>query len=475
MNEVLKSDMLQLDELLESVQQQGGEVLQSLEDRSTSAGELIVEIGHLPDHGLGAAETLRLFNQRFEKLMVASAGPRYLGFVTGGATPAAVMGDWLTAVYDQNTQAVSGNGDVSAHIELETIRLLLNLFQLPPAFFGGFVTGATMSNFTCLAVARQWAGRQKNRDIAREGLTGTLPILSGTPHSSSIKSLAMLGLGSNNLVKVQTLQGNREAMDIGDLENKLDMLNGEPCIVISSGGTVNTVDFDDMKEIARLKTKFNFWWHIDAAFGAFASCSPAYRYLLQGWEGADSITVDCHKWLNVPYDSAIFLVRESHRLLQVESFQNSNAPYLGDPLDKFSFMNFLPENSRRLRALPAWFTLKAYGKNGYKEIVENSINMALMLGEKIEGSSAFRLLAPVRLNTVCFTLAEDTNPEQLHAFLDMLTKEGKVFLTPTVYKGAIGIRAAFVNWRTTESDVELIWQEMNQVYDKFKKAQSAEK
>jgi glutamate/tyrosine decarboxylase-like PLP-dependent enzyme len=271
------------------------------------------------------------------------------------------MGDWLTAVYDQNTQAINGNGDISAHIELETIRLLLDLFQLPPTFFGGFVTGATMSNFTCLAVARQWVGRQKKLDIAREGLSGHMKILSATPHSSSIKSLAMLGLGSNNLVKLQTVEGNREAMDMVDLEEKLKAMNNEPCIVISSGGTVNTVDFDDMKEIARLKTKFNFWWHIDAAFGAFAACSPDHYHLLEGWEGADSITVDCHKWLNVPYDSAIFLVKQSHRLLQVESFQNSNAPYLGDPLDKFSYMNFLPENSRRLRALPAWFTLNAYG------------------------------------------------------------------------------------------------------------------
>ncbi|ULQ51332.1 pyridoxal phosphate-dependent decarboxylase family protein [Flavihumibacter fluvii] len=469
MNGQLKTDLSQLGNLLEVIRLQCAEVLQSLGNRSTSAPALIKESPHLDDIGIGANETLRLFNQRFEKMMVASAGPRYLGFVTGGSTPAAIMGDWLTAVYDQNTQALNGNGDVSARIEVETIQLLLDLFRLPHSFFGGFVTGATMSNFTCLSVARQWVGRQKNRDIAREGLSGTLPVLSATPHSSAIKSMAMLGLGSNNLVKIQTLEGNREAMDMDDLEKKLAALNGEPCTVICSGGTVNTVDFDDMKALSGLKKKYNFWWHIDAAFGAFAACSPIHQHLVEGWEEADSITIDCHKWLNVPYDSAIFLVKEEYRNLQVESFQNSNAPYLEDPLANFSYMNFLPENSRRLRALPAWFTLNAYGKKGYCDIVENSIELAKQLGEKIEASQVFHLLAPVRLNTVCFTLAEVVEQVDLHQFLDKLTKEGKVFMTPTVFKGYAGIRAAFVNWRTTADDIELVWQEMNRAYAAFKK------
>ncbi|GAO42290.1 pyridoxal phosphate-dependent decarboxylase family protein [Flavihumibacter petaseus] len=461
MNEQLKADLADLDNLLSAVQRQGTETIQSLEIRPTTAPESNTQTEALNETGIGAAAALQLFNERFEKLMVASAGPRYLGFVTGGATPAAVMGDWLTAIYDQNTQAINGNGDVSARIELETINLLLELFNLPKSFFGGFVTGATMSNFTCLAVARQWVGRQKNIDIARDGLSGPLPVLSATPHSSAIKSLAMLGLGSNNLVKVQTLPGAREAMDINDLAQKLEALKGEPGIVISSGGTVNTVDFDDNKAIAQLKTRFPFWWHIDAAFGAFAACSPTYQHLLEGWEAADSITVDNHKWLNVPYDSAVFLVKEEHRLLQVEGFQNSNAPYLGDPLANFSYMNFVPENSRRQRALPAWFTLKAYGKEGYRSIVESSIQMAKLLGEKIETSTQFQLLAPVRLNTVCFTLKNATTPEAVHQFLNRLTSGGKVFMTPTVYQGRSGMRAAFVNWQTTAADVELIWEEMN--------------
>jgi glutamate/tyrosine decarboxylase-like PLP-dependent enzyme len=465
MKRQLQKDFQQLGSLLEAVKKQGVDYLKNLGECSTVAeGSIPQQQATLNEKGIGGIETMHSFNERFGSLMVASSGPRYLGFVTGGSTPAAIMGDWLVSVYDQNTQSIKGNGDVSAIVELETIQLILDLFQLPKTFLGGFVTGATMSNFTCLAVARQWAGREMNIDVAKNGVDRSFKILSGTPHSSSLKSLSMLGLGSSNLITVKTLDGNREAIDVADLENKLAQLNNAPCILISSGGTVNTVDFDDMQAIALLKAKYKFWWHIDAAFGAFAACSPDHQHLLSGWENADSITVDCHKWLNVPYDSAILLIKKEHRHLQVETFQNSNAPYLGDPLENFSYLNFLPENSRRFRALPAWFTLQAYGKEGYKEIVERNIAVANYFGAKIEASTDFKLLAPVRLNTVCFSLAEN-NTGRVTAFLNELTSRGKVFMTPTVYRGENGIRAAFVNWLTTTDDIDLIWREMKDVLE----------
>src|SRR5690606_10974594 len=196
------------------------------------------------------------------------------------------------------------------------------------------------------------------------------------------------------------------------------------------------------------------------AFGAFAACSPRYKYLLSGWENADSITIDCHKWLNVPYENAFFLVKERHKLLQTETFQNSNAPYLGDPLENFNYLNFLPENSRRLKALPVWFSLKAYGKKGYRDIVENSVEMAASLGEFIERNKAFELLAPVRLNTVCFTLSGEENQGKVPGFLASLNDTGNVFMTPTVYKGKKGIRASFVNWRTAKQDIEIVTNEI---------------
>ncbi|KQM74967.1 amino acid decarboxylase [Pedobacter sp. Leaf216] len=456
----LHTDQQNLDAILTEVKQQGINYLNHIHERSTASSGNVETVINLNEEGIGAKNTMAQFNQRFEPIMVASSGPRYWGFVTGGTTPAAIAGDWLATIYDQNTQSANGNGDVSAKIELETIQLLLSLFNLPKDFFGGFVTGATLSNFTCLAVARQWIGKQMGKDFAREGISGNVKILSATPHSSAIKSLSMLGLGSSNVIQVNVLQGNREALDVADLELKIQALNGEPFILISSAGTVNTVDFDDFEAINVLKDKYNFWWHIDAAFGGFAACSPKYKHLLKGWENADSITVDCHKWLNVPYESAVFFVKEKHQLLQVETFQNSNAAYLGNPLENFSYLNFLPENSRRLKALPAWFTLTSYGKQGYQDIVESNVEMALQFADFINENSNFELLAPVRLNTVCFSL---TDENLVTTFLNKLNASGKVFLTPTFYNGKKGIRAAFVNWRTSASDVKSVTTTMLQI------------
>lgn len=463
MNEQLKDDLQKTDRLLETVRIQGLDFLNQLPKRPTSSEHKAEITETLNEIGIGGLEALKLFNQKFEKAIIGSTGPRYWGFVTGGSTPASIMGDWLTSIYDQNTQATQGQGDISAIIEIEAIKLILDLLCLPNDFIGGFVTGATMSNFTCLAVARQWIGKQQGKDFAKEGITQKINVLSAVPHSSVIKSLSMLGIGSNNVIKVGVENGSRESIDIADLKVKIKELNGEPFVLITSGGTVNTVDFDDFKSISKLKEEFDFWWHIDSAFGAFAVCSPAHKHLLEGWENADSITIDCHKWLNVPYENAVFLVKEKHKVFQTETFQNSNAPYLGNPLDNFNYLNFLPENSRRLRALPVWFSLVAYGKKGYEYIVENSIEMAKTLGEFIETSSHFELLAPVRLNNVCFTLSGIDGQSEISDFLIKLNNTAKVFMTPTVYNGKKGIRASFVNWRTTKQDIELVIEEMTKI------------
>jgi glutamate/tyrosine decarboxylase-like PLP-dependent enzyme len=454
MNELLLNDKLQIDYLLTQIKNQGVNYFNDLPERKTSTDYNFIPNNILPHEGIGTAQALSIFNKRLEPLMVASSGPRYWGFVTGGTTPAAIAGDWLTSIYDQNAQTTKGFGDVSANIELETIQLLLDLFNLPKDFFGGFVTGATMSSFTCLAVARQWLGNQLGKDFAKDGVQQKINILTATPHSSAIKTLALLGIGSNNFIKIKTLAGNREAVDVADLENELKKLQGQPSIFIGSGGTVNTVDFDDFNAIIKLKEQYNFWCHIDAAFGGFAICTNTHQHLLAGWQHADSITIDCHKWLNVPYESAIFFIKEKYKSLQIETFQNSNAPYLGNPLEELNYLNLLPENSRRLKALPVWFSLMAYGKNGIKDIVTNNIKNAQTFGNFIEENKYFVLLAPVRLNTVCFTI--DDTDEAIQLFLEKLNATQKVFMTPTVYQNKKGIRAAFVNWQTTDEDINLV-------------------
>lgn len=160
-------------------------------------------------------------------------------------------------------------------------------------------------------------------------------------------------------------------------------------------------------------------------------------------------------WLNVPYDSAMQFTR--HKQLQVEVFQN-NAAYLGGSIENPDFFDLTPENSRRFRALPAWFTLKAYGKRGYQNLIEQNVELAKQLGNKINNSSHFKLLSPVRLNVVCFTLDKEViTTEMIKQFLAILNQKGKVFMTPTIYNGVPAIRAAFSNWRTAEKDLEIIW------------------
>ena len=464
MNSVLQHDLNDLENILEKAKQQGIDFLNDLENIPTSNKNSIDYTRELNELGLGSLSALKEFNERLAPLMVASPGPRYWGFVTGGSTPASIVGDWLATVYDQNTQAIKAQGGASALIEFETINLLLQLFKLPDSFLGGFVTGATMSNFTSLGVARQWFGKQFGKDFAKNGISEPITILTATPHSSSIKSLAMLGIGSNNYTTIKTIEGNREAIDILDLEKNIESLNGKPFILISSAGTVNTADFDDFNAISKLKEKYNFWWHIDAAFGGFAAVSDKFKHLVEGWEGADSITIDCHKWLNVPYESAFYLVKKEHTSLQIETFQNSNAPYLGNPLENFNYLNVLPENSRRLRALPVWFSLLAYGKEGFCDIVENSASMALHFGNELIEDGNFELLAPIRLNNVCFTLKGDHNQEKVSQFLTVLNDRGKVFMTPTIYRNRKGIRASFVNWRTTENDIKTVIEDMKAVF-----------
>ncbi|MFZ6013060.1 MAG: pyridoxal phosphate-dependent decarboxylase family protein, partial [Bacteroidota bacterium] len=406
-----------------------------------------IKLEDLPEKGVGAKATLEFFEKNFGDKMASSAGARYFGFVTGGSTPASVAGDWLVSAYDQN--ACGSNDSIAPQIERQTIHFFKQLFGLSENFFGTFVTGATIANFVGLALGRQWVGEQYGMDVSNDGLSSTpIRIFSATPHSSILKSLSMLGIGRNAIIKPDTLP-DREAVDLVQLEN---FLKQHPVsIVVANAGTVNTVDFDDLEAIGQLKKKYNFWMHVDAAFGGFAACSEKFAHLMKGINHADSITIDAHKWLNVPYDAAMQFTR--HQSLQLKVFQNS-AAYLGDPSKSPDFFHYTPENSRRFRALPSWFSLVAYGKEGHREIVERNCAMAAKLGDHLQNSAHFKLLAPVRMNVVCFTLQQEgLTFEHVQEFLKRVRDDGRVFFTPTVYKGIPGIRAAVSNWQTEAEDI----------------------
>ncbi|WP_244951893.1 pyridoxal phosphate-dependent decarboxylase family protein [Trinickia caryophylli] len=456
MHPTLASDLANVDTLLERTRQHAVSALASLDDRPAALAPPAANVRPLPEEGAGLEGALSEFAERWAAGFSGSAGPRYLGFVTGGATPASLAGDWLTSVYDQNPTA--GIDSAAPDLERETVARLKELFGLGEAQQGVFVTGATMSNLVGLAIGREWLGECKQVRVFEQGVAalGPVRVLSATPHSSIYKSLSMLGIGRNAVQKIATLP-QREAIDVDALENALAALGGEPAIVVASAGTVNTVDFDDLAAIAALKQRYPFWLHVDAAFGAFVALAPDYARLVDGLDLADSICIDLHKWLNVPYDAAVQFTRR--RDLQVRVFQNS-AAYLGVPAENPDFVHLTPENSRRLRALATWFSLAAYGRAGHAEIVARNIALAQVLGEKISADPGFRLLAPTRVNVVCFTLASEPDEARINAYVRAVRDLGDVFVTSTVYAGTWGLRVAFTNWRTGEADVPRIFESL---------------
>lgn len=454
MHRTLADDLSRLPELLQSARDFAAGEVDGLDGRPVAHPGKVPALEPLPAEGHGAQGALSRFAERWAPGFSGSAGPRYLGFVTGGATPASLTGDWLTGAYDQNLSG--GAGSSASALERETVGWLRELFGLGEAHSGAFVTGATVSNTVGLAIAREWLGERLGVSVSREGAAalGPVDVLSGSPHSSVTKALSVLGIGRDRLRTVPVLTGNREAVDVERLAAALDELDGRPAVVVANAGTVNTVDFDDLRAIAALKERYDFWLHVDAAFGGFAALSPSYAHLVDGLDAADSVCVDLHKWLNVPYDAAVQFTRR--RDLQVRVFHNES-PYLGLPTGDPDFLHLTPENSRRLRALPAWFSLMAYGREGHREIVERNIALARLLAERITDVPELRLLAPVRLNVVCFTLADEPTRERVHALAAAVAASGEAYVTPTVYAGTQGLRAAFSNWRTTEADTERVF------------------
>lgn len=396
---------------------------------------------------IGAEAALADFRARYEAGLSGSAGPRYWGFVTGGTTPAALAGDWLASAYDQNVS--NDIGSIASQVERETVAGLRALFGLPEDFAGVFVSGATQSNLVALATARQAVYARLGHDIAQQGLASAPPlrVLAGAAHSSILKAMAVLGLGRDALQSVATLPG-RTAVDVSAMANALDSDGGRPTIVVASAGEVNTGDFDDLAALADLCTQHDAWLHVDGAFGLFAALSPDHASRLRGVEHADSVTVDLHKWLNVPYDSAVVFTRD--RDAQRAVFRASSA-YLGDSADP---LHYTPENSRRFRALPAWMTLRAYGRDGIAEWVRRDCTLARAFAEGLRGIDGIDVLSEVHLNIVCFAL-RNGDAATRDAFLDRLNRDGRVFMTPTVLFGHPGVRAALSNWMTQVEDVAI--------------------
>jgi len=463
-------DRDELEQVIGLVSREAVTYLQGLDERevrSSRVREALTSFDEpLPESGAGAVQTLTRLIQDGLDASVATAGPRSFHFVIGGTTPAALGADWLATTLDQMVYAWVSS-PLATRLEQISLNWLQEIFGLPPTWQGVMTTGATMANFIGLAAARQWYGEQLGVDVAEDGLTSLGPMnvyASGIIHPSDIKGLSMLGIGRSGVKKL--IANEKGEFDLAALEKQLQTLDGAPAIIIAVAGEVNAAIFDPIARLADLAAKYNAWLHVDGAFGLFAALSPEHAGLVEGIDRAHSVTVDGHKWLNVPYDCGFAFVSDPS--LMGKTFAHS-AEYLPDPSDPEPVLGSLgPEMSRRARSLSVWATIKAYGRQGIRKMVEQNIAQARYLAELVDDSPDLELLEEVYLNIVCFRYNPGGYTEEL---LNQINKElgaailedGRVFVGTTTYQGKVALRPAIVNWRTRAADIELLVQAVREL------------
>jgi glutamate/tyrosine decarboxylase-like PLP-dependent enzyme len=412
--------------------------------------------GPLPENGLGAPGSVAELLRIGAATATHSSGPRFFHFVVGGATPAAMAADWMTSLFDQVAGMVASSSFATT-AETVALRWLKDLFGLPAGWGGVLLPSATFANLTSLAAARHWWAAKHGVDVAADGLAGLprMPVFaSGYVHPSVRKALQTLGCGRDT-VQVHA-RDDAGRVDLAGLDRALSELDG-PAIVVACAGEVNAGDFDPIADMADLAEKHGAWLHVDGAFGLFAALSPRTAHLVAGVERADSVAADAHKWLNVPYDTGFAFVREPHRL--GETFGPWNAPYLA-PADEtaIDYNHLSPESSRRARALPIWATLRAYGREGHRAMVERHLDLTERLEFLIDQAPDLELLAPTQLCIACFRYTTPgADLDALNAALGKaILDDGRVYVGTTVYRGMTALRPAIVNWRTTAPDIDLL-------------------
>ena len=416
--------------------------------------------GPLPEEGAGTQAAVERLLRVGTATATASAGPRFCHFVIGGSTPAALAADWVVSLLDQNAfvRASSRLADAAETVALDWLRQLVGL---PEGWGGALTASATFANLTGLALATHWWAERHGVDVTSSGLAGLprMPVLSGGyVHPSARKALQLLGHGKDT-VEVFT-RDDVGRIDLAGVRRRLGELDRAPAVLLATAGEPNAGEFDPLTDLADLAEHFGAWLHVDCAFGIFAALSPRTAHLTAGMERADSIAADAHKWLNVPYESGFVLVRKPDRI--GPAFGMPGAAYLPGPDDPRGGYGLLgPESSRRARALPIWATLAAYGRTGYRELVERHCDLAAHLAATVDAAPDLERLAEVPLNVVCFRYhpaglpepeLDDINRRLGEALLD----DGRVFAGATVYGGRAALRPAISNWRTTADDLDLL-------------------
>ncbi|MFB4316201.1 pyridoxal phosphate-dependent decarboxylase family protein [Actinomadura sp. 21ATH] len=446
---------------LEPVFRAAGPYLEGLAGRPVhdrSRDVLFAELdGPLPAAGEGAAAAVERLVRVGTAAATHSSGPRFFHFVVGGSTPAAMAGDWTASLLDQ-AAGLWLTSPLAARVETVVLGWLKELFGLPASYGGVLTPSATFAHVTGLACARAWWAGRHGADVVADGLAGLprMPVFSsGLVHASTRKALQILGCGRDTLRTFE--RDDRGRVDLAAMEGALAALGGDPAVIVANLGEVNTGDSDPIGELADLAERYGAWLHVDGAFGMFAAVSPRTAHLARGVERADSVTADGHKWLNVPYESGFSFVRDPAMLAR--TFGSWGAAYLPDAGgEQVNYNSLGPESSRRARAFPIWATLRAYGRDGHREMVERHLDVSRHLGRLVEEAPDLELLAPVRLCVVCFRYRPPGVPEEelngLNARLgEALLADGRVYAGTSTYRGMTVFRPAALNWRTTRADV----------------------
>jgi glutamate/tyrosine decarboxylase-like PLP-dependent enzyme len=412
--------------------------------------------GPLPEHGEDPVRVVEALAANAEGGVIASAGPRYFGFVIGGTLPAAIGADWLTTVWDQNA-GLYVIGPAAAVAEEVAGAWLIDLFGLPAGCSVGFTTGATMASFTGLAAGRHALLARAGWDVERQGLFGApdVPVVvSDESHVTIFAALQMLGLGRDRVTRIPTdAQGAMRAEALAAVLGGLD----RPALVCAQAGNVNTGAFDPLPPIVDAVRRNKGWLHVDGAFGLWAAADPARRHLVEGVGLADSWTVDAHKWLNVPYDSGLSFVADpsAHHAAMtlgaayyVETTGAERDPY-----------NWVPESSRRARGFTVWAALRSLGRRGIAELVARTSDHARRFAAGLRHGPGIRILNDVVLNQVLVRFDDPSgDPEKGDARTDAVIaavqKDGTLWLSGTTWHGRRAMRISVSGWSTTEADVD---------------------
>jgi len=433
-------------ELLNDVAKRAARYLEDLAERSVapSAQALsgLAEFDEsLPDGPAQAEQVLSMLDRVGSPATVGMAGPRYFGFVIGGALPAALAANWLAGAWDQ-CPGLFVASPVGTVLEEVALKWLLDVLKLPAGCGAGFVTGATVANFTALAAARHAVLARAGWNVEADGLFGAPPItviVGEEAHPSMIKALGMLGLGRSRVVRVPAdEQGRMIAAELPRSEG--------PAIVCIQAGNVNTGAFDPAREICDRAHSFGAWVHVDGAFGLWAAASPRHAHLTEGVAEADSWATDAHKWLNVPYDSGLAFVRNAAAL---KSAMSVTAAYLPQGEHREP-SQFTPELSRRARGVEIWAALKSLGRSGLAELIDRNCRFARLFSERLRAAGC-EILNDVVLNQVLVAFGGAARTRQV---IEAVQQDGTCWCGPTEWHGRTAMRISVSSWATTDDDVE---------------------